>query len=250
MGRKKTPGIYKRGNHWHIDKTIMGQRICESTGTDDLEEAERYLARRSDEIRQAAVYGVRPKRSFHEAATKYLLENKHKASIEDDALHLKLLCQFIGKLALDQVHSGTLQPFIVSRQEQGRKTKTINNALEVVRHILNLAATEWLDENGLSWLQQAPKIKLLPVYDARAPYPLSWSEQDRLFSELPSHLYDMAMFKVNTGCREQEVCQLKWEWEIQIPECNTSVFIIPAFIRVYGKDKRLVKNGKDRLVVL
>jgi len=28
----------------------------------------------------------------------------------------------------------------------------------------------------------------------------------------------MALFKVNTGCREQEVCRLKWEYEVKVPE--------------------------------
>ena len=30
---------------WHIDKRICGRRICQSTGTAQLEEAEHYLAR-------------------------------------------------------------------------------------------------------------------------------------------------------------------------------------------------------------
>jgi hypothetical protein len=55
-----------------------------------------------------------------------------------------------------------------------------NQALKVVRHILNLAAGEWLDEYGLTWLANAPKIKLLPEHDLRKPYPLSWEEQNKL----------------------------------------------------------------------
>jgi len=51
----------------------------------------------------------------------------------------------------------------------------------------------------------------------------------------------MALFKVNTGCRDQEVCNLRWEWEVPVPELDTSVFIIP---------RHRVKNKKDRLVVL
>jgi hypothetical protein len=30
----------------------------------------------------------------------------------------------------------------------------------------------------------------------------------RLFKTLPPHLYKMALYKVNSGCREQEVCNL------------------------------------------
>jgi integrase len=93
----------------------------------------------------------------------------------------------------------------------------------------------------MTWLEHAAKIKLLPVKDKRAPYPLSRDEQAALFQELPDYLARMSLFKVNTGLREQEVCGLKWVDEIEIPELNTSVFLIEG-------DK--VKNGQDRLVVL
>ncbi len=106
------------------------------------------------------------------------------------------------------------------------------------------------DENGLTWLHVAPKIKLLPVKDARPPLPLSWAEQSRLLEVLPLHLNQMARFKVNTGCREQEVCQLRWEWEKYVPSLRTSVFIIPSYINRGGEIRQLVKNGEDRLVIL
>ena len=175
MGRKRTPGLRKRGEYWHIDKTIYGTRLCESTRTNNLEEAERVLVNRIEEIRKATLFSVRKPRSFAEAATKYLMENQHKASIRDEADHLKLLHGYIGKLQLEQVHNGTLAPFIAARIKQGVKNKTVNLALGVVRRILNLAALEWLDEFGKSWLLSAPRIKLLPLTDAREPYPLSLS---------------------------------------------------------------------------
>lgn len=187
------------------------------------------------------MFGVRPKRLFREAATKYLIDNEHKASIGDDARHLKQLDSYIGDLTIEKVHSGALQKFIGARKMSGAKNKTINLALSTVRRILNLASSEWLDENGITWLDSAPKITMLPLTDARKPHPLSWEEQGRLFSVLPQHLRHMALFKVNTGCREQEVCLLRWEWEVQIPELNTSVFLIPG---------QIVKNREDRLVVL
>jgi len=241
MGRNKTPGLYLRGGVWHIDKQIRGIRVCESTGESRLARAEEYLSKKTEEIRQAVVYGVRPKRAFRVAATKYLNDNQQKRRIADTALHLKQLDPYVGHLPLESVHMGTLQPFIKARRSLGIKTKSINLALGVVRHILNLASSEWLDHNNMTWLHAAPKIRLMPVEDARKPYPLSWDEQTRLFAELPRHLAQMALFKVNTGTREKEVCSLRWEWEIPVPELDTSVFIIPS---------AQVKNGEERLLVL
>ena len=48
-------------------------------------------------------------------------------------------------------------------------------------------------------------------------------------------------FAVNTGCRDGEVCGLRWDWEVDVPELGTTVFIIPG---------SRVKNGDERLVVL
>jgi integrase len=241
MGTQKMSGLTKRGGTWHIDKVFRGTRIRESTGSGEVVKAQELLAKRIEEIRAAQLYGVRPDRTFRAAATKFLNENQHKRSIDDDALHLSQLDPFIGNLFLKQVHLDSLQAFIASRRADGVKTTTINLALGTVRRILNLAASEWRDERGMTWLEHAAKIRLLPVKDKRAPYPLSRDEQAALFQELPDYLARMSLFKVNTGLREQEVCGLKWVDEIAVPELKTSVFIIEG-------DK--VKNGQDRLVVL
>ena len=241
MGRKRIPGLIKRAGIWHVDKRILGRRICQSTGTDQLEEAERNLARVMEETRQAQVYGVRPARTFEQASAKYVLENQHKRSLRDDIGRLKGLMPWIGDVRLDKLHMGLLRPWIEHRRCSGVAVGTINQGLQIVRRVVNLAASEWMDEQGLTWLLAPPKIKLQPDHDKGQPYPLSWDQQERLFRELPDHLKDMSLFAVNTGCRSSEICNLRWEWEVDVPELGTSVFIIPG---------TRVKNGGDRLVVL
>ena len=222
MGRNRYPGLRARAGIWHIEKQILGRKIHESTGTGDLKKAQLMLARRIEEARMAKVFGLRPTRVFREAAARFLEENLALRSIADYAWHLKQLDSYIGGLALEHVHLGTLKPFIEARQTAGVKHKSINLALSVVRRILNLAARLWRDESGVTWLETAPLIQMLPTHDARKPYPLSWEEQTTLLQALPDHLARMSLFKVNTGCREQEVCQLRWEWEIAVPELGTT----------------------------
>lgn len=241
MGRKFA-GLRKRGETWHIEKQIKGYgRLYESCRTSDRQEAERYYAYRLEQIRQETLYGRRRDRLFREAATKYLEENTHLSSIADHAWMLEQLDPFIGDLPLEQVHDETLKPFVAHRLEQGRKRKTVNITLGLVRRILTLAARKWRDEQGRTWFETPPLISMLPLTDARQPYPLSADEQKRLIQELPDHLAKMALFKVNTGTREQEVCRLRWEWEITFPELQTSVFLIPG---------AFVKNREDRVIVL
>jgi len=256
--RNTTPGLFKRNRIWCIDKKVDGERIQESTGTSNYEEAKQYLTYRLEQIRLAKVYGVRPKRTFAQAAAKYLKEKK-KRSIADDICHLDTLMPYIGELPLETIHMGSLAKYNEERQngkfaERMKKlseakpykevvtNQTINHALKVVRQILRLAAGKWRDENGLTWLASAPLIELLDEkVEKRKAIPISWEEQDRLFSELSLELRRMATFAVNTGCRNDEVCSLRWEWEIPIPALNTSVFVIPATEH---------KNKHERIIVL
>jgi hypothetical protein len=81
--------------------------------------AKPMLARRIEQIRQASVFGRRPVRIFREAATRFLEENTHLATIRTYAFHPKELDPYIGELPLYQVHMGTLQAYIDRRKEEG-----------------------------------------------------------------------------------------------------------------------------------
>lgn len=241
MGRKRTPGLTKRGGVWHIDKTIHGKRVRQSCKTSSLKEAESYLAKLTEEIRLAEFYGTRPDVSFEQAAIKYVEDHGHKKSLRNDLQRLRQLMPWIGSIPIRQIHRGTLEPWIESRIREGRAPGTINHGIKLVNRILRLASDEWINDFGLTWLERPHIIRLLPNEHRREPYPLSWEEQDRLFGELPLHLLEMSLFAVNTGCRDQEVCHLRWDWEVKVPELNTFVFIVPG---------HFTKNGDKRLVVL
>lgn len=238
--KQQIPGLQLRGETWWIDKKIFGRRIRESCKTSNYEEAVKYFCFRVDQIRQSKIYGERPKRSFREAAIRFLNEST-KATLAEDARVLKRMDRWVGDLDISEIHAGKLQPYVDHERKRGLKNRSINAGLQIVRHVLRLCADDWIDDNGQTWLEHAPRIRLLAETDARKPYPLDWSEQTRLFNELPIHLRDMALFKVNTGTREAEVCNLIWDWEVKLPELGTSVFIIPS---------HRVKNRDDRLVVL
>lgn len=59
---------------------------------------------------------------------------------------------------------------------------------------------------------------------ARQPYPLSWDEQEHRLKAQPDHLATI-LFMVNTGYREQEVCQPRRDWEVEVPELATVVLL-------------------------
>jgi integrase len=218
------------------------------------------LIHKLEQLRQQKVYGIRQIRTFREAATRYILEHKDQPSIKLTALCLQQVDRYIGDLLLTHIDDQALEPFIKDRlaggvdgkgnQIKGVSNRTINIAIERVIRVLSLCVRKWRDEERRPWLDSVPLLtKLEEKRSSRKPYPMSWEEQSILFGELPAHLQTMALFKVNTGCREQEVCRLRWDWEIQVPELGTSVFLIPSDFG--GRhEKSGVKNRDERLVVL
>ncbi|MCE0464843.1 tyrosine-type recombinase/integrase [Pseudomonas uvaldensis] len=253
-------GLYQKGGVWQIDKVFRGERLRESTGTSDRQEAEQYLIHRLEQLRQQKVYGVRRTRTWEEAATRFLIESKDQPSIKLTAHHLKQLHPYLKDLPLTHIDDQALEPFVRDRLKGmvlpcGKQLKpvaprTINISIERVIRVLSLCARKWRDEERRPWLDSVPMLTKLDLKKkVREPYPMSWEEQSILFGELPAHLQTMALFKVNTGCREQEVCKLRWDWEILVPELGTSVFLIPSDFG--GRNERSgVKNGDERLVVL
>ncbi|AHZ95039.1 integrase [Pseudomonas phage psageK9] len=255
MAQKAITGLQKMPNGiWKIDKKYRGERIQESTGTCDRAEAEQYLIHMLEKLRQRKVYGVRQVRTWREASIRFLMEVRNQPSIHISATYMSQLDPFIGHMPITHVDDDALAPYIRSKlePENGKPVtnRTVNIALQRVIRVLNLCARKWRDEERRPWLDVVPMISLLDEKtNCRKPYPLSWEEQSILFAELPAHLQTMAMFKVNTGCREQEVCKLQWDWEIAVPELGTSVFLIPAGFG--GRSaKSGVKNRDERLVVL
>lgn len=260
MARKTITGLSQRSGIWHIDKKINGERLYESTGTGDRAEAERYLIHRLEKLRQEKVYGVRQVRIWREAATRFLIEFRDQPSIKLSAQYLMQLDPFIGELPLTHIDDHALAPFILhkltdsvdasGKVKKAVSNRTVNIAIERVIRVLNLCARKWRDDERRPWIDSVPMLtKLEEKKSSRKPYPLSWEEQSILFGELPAHLQTMALFKVNTGCREQEVCKLRWDWEIAVPEIGASVFLIPS--NFGGRHEAAgVKNGDERLVVL
>ena len=250
MGRKQS-GIYRDDcNRWCVDKVFKGTRLRERF--DKFEEAQNWLIRQLEILRQVNLFGVRRERTFNEASAKYVLEHQAKVSLQTDIYMLQSVMPFIGHLTLDKIHDATLAPYVLKRIADGRSHKTINLALAIVRRILNLAARSWRDEeSGKTWLETPPLIKLLPLAGfQRDPRPISWFEQKLLFEALLKHLLVMALFDLNTGARDEVVCGLKWDWEIEIPELETSVFLIPKeSVKGRKRDRILVCNKVAKQVI-
>ena len=141
-----------------------------------------------------------------------------------------------------------LEQFILDRAKDKVSARTINYALTVLNIIGNRAVKSWRGSGGkplIPFWNSVPSIdsaeaKALGLRPKRQVGPISWEEQTVLFNELPELNRDMCLFKVNTGCREQEVCQLHWSWLVKRDDGIWFFVIPPSF----------VKNRIERVVVL
>jgi integrase len=248
MGRPTIPGVYRdQEGRWHVDKVYRSHRLRQSFGA-DYGEAEGWLLAELARLRAAPAQLHRY--TFDQAAAHYITLYESKASLEQEIDLLKGVMPHIGQLFLDQIYDATLKPFIDARKRDGVKSKTINLALGVVRHILNLAARSWRDDDGRTWLVSAPLISMVEGGDEREPRQLTWQEQRENLHKLPDHLARMALFDLNCGARDAVVCGLKWEWEIQIPELGFSVFNVPRpAVKGKKRSRILVCNSVAQSVI-
>lgn len=239
---KRTPGLRKKGEIWHIEKVIAGQLIRCSTGETELDNAERFLAKLIEERRNTVIYGQRTDHTFDQAAGRYLDEKGHLKSISREINSLRLVMPYIGQLPVRKIHSGTMDKFVADRKAAGMKSSTINYDLGCVKRVLKLCAELWRDENGIPWLDTAPML-IKVQGETRKPRPITWAEQTLLLTNggMPGYIAQMVEFVLNTGLRDQEVCKLKWSDECKISGSDATVFII---------QQENAKNGRERIVPL
>ena len=247
----RSPGLTQKPNGiWHIDRVYRRRRICESTGTSRLADAEEYLAHRLDEVRREIDLGERTKRSFDEAAAKYLLELTKK-SARDDIRYLDFWVPRIGNVDIDRIHDGTLAKGVKELLERGLSRGTINHYIELVRLVLKCAEEDWRDPvTDNTWLLRSPKLTKIKkgahLKDARVrppkkPYPLTWDEQEALILQHPPHLREPTEFAALTGMRENEIVKMEWDWlRDDQPGCLLYVFI----------SERIAKSERDEVVAL
>lgn len=255
--RTRTKGIQLDDDGERIaNKQYRGERIYARLGRVSQDDAEAWLRekqagidrRRDIDGRQGAA------KLFRVAAGKYLLELQAAPdvrTIETIAGHILLLNAWVGDLSLADICNDAFVAFkadrLAGRGADGKparpvKPATVNRSLEVARTILNRSARVWR-ENGKPWLGTAPLIEMLSEKATkRQPRPLSWDEQGRLLPLLPPHIERMALFAINTGARDENVCGLRWEWEIQVPEVGRSVFKVPAAEFKGKRDHLLILN--------
>lgn len=144
----------------------------------------------------------KPKRTWDEAAQRFLEETTHKRTQAWDISMLKWFEPYLAGKELKDINKALID-HVRSVRAKGVKPATVNRYMALVRAILRRACFDW------EWLDRVPKVGQLRDKGARIRS-LTHDEFIKLLAQLPDHLRDMAIFSVATGLRQSNVTRLQW----------------------------------------
>ena len=195
--------LRKRGNTWWIDITTpSGQRIRESAETPSRKAAQEYHDRVKAEAWRRFKLGDRPRRTWDEAALRFLKESEGKASLKEYERQVAFWTGHFQGQPLDAItRNGTAD--LLEKSKPKAKPATRNRYIACLRSILIKAAGVW------EWLDRAPKLKMYPEPKLRIRW-ITREEAETLLSNLPEWLAAMARFSLATGLRQANVYGLEW----------------------------------------
>lgn len=146
---------------------------------------------------------VRPKRTWDQAAARFLQETTHKRTQAWDISMLKWFHPHLGGKELCDINKALIDQ-VRALRAKGVTPGTTNRYMALVRAILRKACFDW------EWIDRVPKVGQLRDKGGRIRS-LSQCEFAKLLAQLPEHLRDMAIFSVATGLRQGNVTRLQWK---------------------------------------
>lgn len=195
--------LFKRGNIWWVSFTAPnGTRIRRSARTKNKAQAQEYFDRLKAEQWRVHQLGDKPRRTWKEAAIRWLQETDHKADHHKDISKLVWLDQFLGKVYLDEINRELVDHIGQSKRKEA-SSATANRYLALLRAILRMARDEW------EWVDRIPNVRLFQEPRKRIRW-ITHEEAILLIRELPAHLAAMAAFTLATGLRQRNVSYLRW----------------------------------------
>ena len=191
--------LRNRGSVWWIDiATPSGERVRRSAETGNKAQAQELHDQLRSEVWRLQKLGCRPRRLWQDAAVRWLREQSHKASLEDDKEQLRWLDRYLANRELESINRALIDAITEEKRADGCSTATVNRTLALIRAILRKCARDW------EWLDRAPAIRLLKEPTRRIRF-LSHHQARALLRELPPHLRDMATFTLATGLSWEQV---------------------------------------------
>jgi len=197
-------GLYKRNETWWVSFTTPdGSRVRRSTGTADKVAAQEYHDTLKAEHWRVRKMGDKPKRTWEEAAVRWIKERRGKKDLDKDKDKLRWVDSYLRGRQLDEIDADMVESIAAAKESEGCGPATVNRLLALIRAILRRAWKKW------EWIDRVPAIEMREEPQGRTRF-LTREEVDVLIEALPEHLADMVIFSTQTGLRASNVTRLKW----------------------------------------
>jgi integrase len=207
-------GLYKRGKTWWARAQRKGVEHRRSLETASRAVAEKRLRAWLEDL-EAVAWGDKPRRTFAEAAERFIKE--HLTTVKpstakrygDSLRHLAL--HFGGK-TLDQIKSEAMSKFETARRSDGVTPATIRRDLTCLSGIFTSAIDwEWIEDGGnpvTSYVHRRAKRGLTEA-PPRTRY-LSIAEEAKLLAAATDAPRAAIQLAIDTGLRREELFSLTW----------------------------------------
>ena len=195
--------LFKRGSTWWVDFTTpSGERIRCTANTEEKSQAQEFHDKLKSDAWRVSNLGEKPKRTWDEAALKWLTETQRKATHADDKSKIRWLQQYLRGRLLETIDRELIAAIGEAKTQQ-TSPATANRTLGLIRAILRRAAYDW------EWIEKAPRIKLYHEAKRRVRW-ITPEQASSLLAELPEHQREVAQFALATGLRQLNVMRLEW----------------------------------------
>jgi integrase len=204
--------IYRRGKRYWARAQRKGREYRRSLGTTHRSTAERRFREWLDEL-DAVAYGDKPRRTWEEAAEKFIHE--HLPTIKRSAakrygVSLKHLDEHFGGKMLHQITSAELSEFETKRRAQRVSTSTIRRDFACLSSLLTSAQDwEWIEVNPITAFLRRRAKRGLKEGRARTRYLMPDEERVVLEAASPAVRWAITL-AIDTGLRREELFSLKW----------------------------------------
>jgi integrase len=205
-------GLYRRGKVYWARAQRQGREHRRSLKTTGRAIAERRLRQWIEEL-DAIAWGDKPRRTFDEAAEKFILE--HLTTIKPNAakrygVSLKHLAEHFGHLPLAGIGSAAMSEFETKRRSSGVSTSTVRRDLACLSSLMTSAVDwEWLDANPVPAFLRRRAKRGLKEGLARTRY-LSVDDEARLLAAATPAVARAMQIAIDTGLRREELFSLQW----------------------------------------
>jgi len=229
--------MFKRAGVWYLRMKHEGRLIKKSLGTGNKKLALKIEHKIKLDIAEGRYFDkpVGEKKTFDELIEKFMEE--HGPTVSENmqksyGYSKKHLSPFFGPFFLQEISNKKLSGYKAKRRKQKVRPATINRELAMFSKAFNLAVDEW------EWLGKKP-FKKIPweKEDNERDRWLTLEEENELLSCCPNWLWDIVVFDLNTGLREDELLSMAWSW-VQL---FRKTLIIPG---------KFAKNKKPRTIPL